>query len=148
MGIGVALIGGFLVYGLLKATVGIRLSEEDEFRGADLSIHKLAAPPDFEKSYSTGNKNNSKCSTTNGRPCVYRAPFLLIRIPGKGNCSSNHIAVQDNQILGHLGNFHIFRGCHTAQLFICLILCHSVLLHKNSFRPVDKSSIGQCSLAL
>ena len=39
----VALIGGFIVYGSLKLTMGIRLSKEDEFRGADLSIHKISA---------------------------------------------------------------------------------------------------------
>ena len=39
----VALAGGFAVYGLLKFTMGIRLSQEDEFRGADLSIHKISA---------------------------------------------------------------------------------------------------------
>jgi len=49
-GISVALAGGFIVYGLIKVTVGIRLSEEDEFRGADLSIHKITATPDFDKS--------------------------------------------------------------------------------------------------
>ena len=38
-----ALIGGFVVYGILKATLGIRLSQEDEYRGADLSIHKISA---------------------------------------------------------------------------------------------------------
>ncbi len=36
---------GFIVYGLLKATVGIRLSEEEEYDGADLSIHKISATP-------------------------------------------------------------------------------------------------------
>ena len=49
-GVAIALAGGFVVYGLLKTTVGIRLSEEDEFRGADLSIHKITATPDFDKS--------------------------------------------------------------------------------------------------
>ncbi|MGW8247239.1 MAG: ammonium transporter [Acidiferrobacterales bacterium] len=49
-GVVIALAGGFIVYGLLKTTVGIRLSEEDEFRGADLSIHKITATPDFDKS--------------------------------------------------------------------------------------------------
>ena len=39
----IALIGGVIVYGTLKATMGIRLSQEDEFRGADLSIHKISA---------------------------------------------------------------------------------------------------------
>ena len=38
-----ALIGGFVVYGILKMTMGIRLTQEEEFRGADLSIHKISA---------------------------------------------------------------------------------------------------------
>lgn len=42
----IALGGGFLVYGVLKLTVGIRLSQEDEFVGADLSIHKISANSD------------------------------------------------------------------------------------------------------
>ena len=43
LGIIIALIGGFVVYGILKATLGIRFSQEDEYRGADLSIHKISA---------------------------------------------------------------------------------------------------------
>lgn len=39
----IALVGGAVVYGVLKMTMGIRLSQEDEFRGADLSIHKISA---------------------------------------------------------------------------------------------------------
>ena len=39
----IAMVGGFAIYGALKATMGIRLSQEDEFRGADLSIHKISA---------------------------------------------------------------------------------------------------------
>jgi len=39
----VALVGGFLVYGLLKVSLGIRLSQEDEYNGADLSIHRIGA---------------------------------------------------------------------------------------------------------
>ncbi|QCS11588.1 ammonium transporter [Acinetobacter radioresistens] len=42
----IALGGGFLVYGVLKLTVGIQLSQEDEFVGADLSIHKISANSD------------------------------------------------------------------------------------------------------
>lgn len=38
-----ALAGGVLVYGVIKAITGIRLSEEDEFMGADLAIHKIGA---------------------------------------------------------------------------------------------------------
>jgi Amt family ammonium transporter len=43
LGIVVALIGGFVVYGLLKLAVGIRMDAEAEFDGADLSIHKIPA---------------------------------------------------------------------------------------------------------
>jgi Amt family ammonium transporter len=46
LGIVVALLGGTLVYGLLKATVGLRLDPEQEFNGADLSIHKINATPE------------------------------------------------------------------------------------------------------
>ena len=46
LAIGIAVIGGLVVYGALKATMGIRLSQEDEFRGADLSIHKISANSD------------------------------------------------------------------------------------------------------
>ncbi|HAY49968.1 MAG TPA: ammonium transporter, partial [Thalassospira sp.] len=37
---------GFVVYGAIKKTVGFRLSEEDEFDGADISIHKIGAYPE------------------------------------------------------------------------------------------------------
>lgn len=43
MGIAVALIGAFVVYGTLNAVMGLRLSEEDEFNGADLAIHKISS---------------------------------------------------------------------------------------------------------
>ncbi|MFY9347105.1 MAG: ammonium transporter [Orrella sp.] len=43
LGVGVALVGGFVIYGSLKLFVGLRLSQEDEFNGADLSIHKISA---------------------------------------------------------------------------------------------------------
>ena len=41
-----ALANSFLVYGLLAKTVGIRLSNEEEFRGADLAIHNIGAYPE------------------------------------------------------------------------------------------------------
>ncbi|MBW8464374.1 MAG: hypothetical protein K0M68_17135, partial [Acidovorax sp.] len=41
----------FIVYGLLKHTVGLRLTQEEEFDGADLSIHKISATPDREVSW-------------------------------------------------------------------------------------------------
>jgi len=45
LGVAIALIGGLLVYGGLKAMAGIRMDVEDEFAGADLSIHKITATP-------------------------------------------------------------------------------------------------------
>ena len=47
-GIAIALIGGFVVYGLLKKVVGIRLDPEEEFNGADISLHKIYATPEGE----------------------------------------------------------------------------------------------------
>ena len=41
-----AFIGGLIVYKLLDITVGIRLSEEDEFRGADHAVHSIDAYPE------------------------------------------------------------------------------------------------------
>ena len=46
IGIGVALVGGLIVYGGLKRVVGIRLDQESEFNGADLSVHKISATPE------------------------------------------------------------------------------------------------------
>ncbi|MCU4352246.1 ammonium transporter [Acinetobacter ursingii] len=43
LAVSIALLGGFIVYGVLKMTMGIRLSQEEEFQGADLSIHKISA---------------------------------------------------------------------------------------------------------
>jgi Amt family ammonium transporter len=42
----IALIGGTVVYGALKAFVGIRLDQEEEYNGADLTIHRITATPD------------------------------------------------------------------------------------------------------
>jgi Amt family ammonium transporter len=43
-----ALVAGFAVYGLLARTVGIRLTPDEERRGADLSIHKIGANPESD----------------------------------------------------------------------------------------------------
>ena len=43
LGILIAFIGGYLVYKAVDLVSGIRLSEEEEFNGADLSIHKIGA---------------------------------------------------------------------------------------------------------
>ncbi len=48
LGVGIALAAGFAVYGVLKKTLGIRLDPEDEFNGADISIHKIGATPEGE----------------------------------------------------------------------------------------------------
>lgn len=45
-GITVALIGGGIVYGIVNKLSGLRLSEEDEFAGADLAIHKIGSMND------------------------------------------------------------------------------------------------------
>ncbi len=42
-GVVIAVLGGFAVYGIIKAVMGIRLSQEQEYYGADLSIHKIGA---------------------------------------------------------------------------------------------------------
>ena len=51
LGVAWALAGGFVVYGVLKVTVGLRLSQEEEYDGADLSVHRISATPDREVSW-------------------------------------------------------------------------------------------------
>ncbi len=46
IGIVIATVGGFVVYGLVNKVAGIRLEDEEEFNGADLSIHKIGATSD------------------------------------------------------------------------------------------------------
>ncbi|MEI7538702.1 MAG: ammonium transporter [Comamonadaceae bacterium] len=52
-GLGViwAVVGGLLIYSLLKASMGLRLSQEEEYDGADLSIHKISASPEREANW-------------------------------------------------------------------------------------------------
>jgi len=45
-GVAIAVIAGYIIYGVLKSMIGIRLSEEEEFQGADLAIHKITANPE------------------------------------------------------------------------------------------------------
>jgi ammonium transporter, Amt family len=49
LGVAIALVGGFVVYGGIKAAMGLRLSEEEEYQGADLSIHRITAEPDYNR---------------------------------------------------------------------------------------------------
>ena len=51
MAISIALIGGAMVYGTLRATIGLRLDQEEEYNGADLSIHKITATPEREPNW-------------------------------------------------------------------------------------------------
>jgi len=51
MGIVWAAAGGVFVYGVLKITMGLRLSQEEEYDGADLSIHKISATPEREANW-------------------------------------------------------------------------------------------------
>ncbi len=46
LGIVVAIVGAALLYGILKVVMGLRLTEEEEFDGSDLSIHKINASPE------------------------------------------------------------------------------------------------------
>ena len=47
----VALIGGTLVYGVLKATLGLRLDQDEEYDGADISIHRITSTPEREPNW-------------------------------------------------------------------------------------------------
>jgi len=51
LGILIAVIGAAVVFGVLKATVGLRLDPEEEFNGADLSIHKISATSERETAW-------------------------------------------------------------------------------------------------
>lgn len=51
MGVLWALVGGFVVYGVLKAALGLRLTQEEEFDGADLTIHRIRATPEREANW-------------------------------------------------------------------------------------------------
>ena len=51
MGIAIAAAGGWIVYGVLKKAVGIRLDPEQEFEGADLAIHKISSTAERETSW-------------------------------------------------------------------------------------------------
>ena len=46
-----ALLTGGLVYGVLYQVLGLRLSQEEEFEGADLSIHRIKATAEHETSW-------------------------------------------------------------------------------------------------
>lgn len=43
LGLSIAALGALVVYGAINTSMGLRLSEEDEFNGADLAIHKISS---------------------------------------------------------------------------------------------------------
>jgi Amt family ammonium transporter len=47
----IAVTGSAIVYGMLRMTMGLRLDAEEEFMGADLSIHRISATADREASW-------------------------------------------------------------------------------------------------
>ena len=51
MGIAWAVFAGFVVYGLIKAVTGLRLTPEEEYEGADLAIHRIGSTPEREATW-------------------------------------------------------------------------------------------------
>jgi ammonium transporter, Amt family len=51
LGVAIAVTAAAIVYGTLKATVGLRLDPEEEFNGADLTIHKISATAERDTSW-------------------------------------------------------------------------------------------------
>ncbi len=51
LGVLIAVAGGYAIYGVLKLTVGLRLDPEEEFQGADLSIHHISSTAERETSW-------------------------------------------------------------------------------------------------
>jgi len=51
LGIIIAFVGSAIIYWVLKKTVGIRLDPEEEFKGADLSVHRISSTSDHETSW-------------------------------------------------------------------------------------------------
>src|SRR4051812_46701798 len=48
MGVAWALLAGWIVYAIIRAVSGLRLSAEEEFQGADLAVHKIGSTPERE----------------------------------------------------------------------------------------------------
>jgi Amt family ammonium transporter len=51
LGLAWAVAGGLLVYGAIKATLGLRWSQEDEFDGAYVAVHKISATAEREANW-------------------------------------------------------------------------------------------------
>ena len=77
LGVAWAFVGGLVVYGLLKQLIGLRLSQEEEFEGADLAIHKISASPD-----------NEGWLVTSARPPAHEGPAeALVSVQESRSCS-------------------------------------------------------------
>ena len=46
LGVTIAFVGGYIVYGVLKKVMGLRLTQEEEYDGADLTIHRISSTSD------------------------------------------------------------------------------------------------------
>jgi ammonium transporter, Amt family len=51
LGIAWALVAGFVVYGVLKKISSLRLTPEEEYEGADVSIHRIGSTPEREANW-------------------------------------------------------------------------------------------------
>jgi ammonium transporter, Amt family len=51
LGVAWALVAGFIVYGVIRAVAGLRLSPEEEYEGADLAVHRIGSTPDREATW-------------------------------------------------------------------------------------------------
>jgi Amt family ammonium transporter len=51
IGVAWALVAGFLVYGAIKAVMGLRLTPEEEHEGADIAIHRIGSTPEREAAW-------------------------------------------------------------------------------------------------
>ncbi len=50
-GITTAFVFAFVVFSIIKATIGLRVSSEEEIEGLDLGEHDMSAYPDFQQTY-------------------------------------------------------------------------------------------------
>jgi ammonium transporter, Amt family len=51
IGVAWALVAGFLVYGTIRSAMGLRLTPEEEYEGADIAIHRIGSTPEREAAW-------------------------------------------------------------------------------------------------
>ena len=51
IGVAWAFVAGFLVYGAIRAAMGLRLTPEEEHEGADIAIHRIGSTPEREAAW-------------------------------------------------------------------------------------------------